>query len=77
MMIGMIHQCKREGLLVLIMWHEIMDLILESKSLQRSPAVGDFYRTGIELWAKLYIPSTLNISVTSVVEFCGRESTGA
>ena len=54
MMIGMIHQFKREGLLVVIIWHEIMDLILESKSLQRSPTVGDFYRTGIEIWAVFF-----------------------
>ena len=35
----------------MIIWHEILDLILESKSLQRSPKVGDFYGTGIEIWA--------------------------
>ena len=33
MMIGMIHQCKREGLLVVIIWHEIMDLISDNSKI--------------------------------------------
>ena len=43
---------KKTGLLLSgLIKHICVQAIVNTKSLQRSPAVGDFYETGIEIWA--------------------------